>query len=124
MSSVPLDSSGDYWSSPIEDVYRGFDSVPPGLTTNEVAGRRDDSLHIGVRESSSRHLLFRQFRSPIILLLVVAAILSIVLGEVVDATIVIGSLVLSGGFGYIVMIESLKRRWKSILVTSSPALTS
>ena len=45
-------------------------------------------------------LLVRQFRSPIILILLGAALLSMVLGETVDAVIVISIVALSGALGF------------------------
>ena len=101
MSRSSLDEMTDYWSLPIAEVYRLTDSSEVGLSSAEADLRHDDSVRLGVHESSSVHLLVRQFRSPIILLLVVAAVLSMALGEVVDATIVIGILVLSGGLGFV-----------------------
>ena len=91
----------DYWSLPLDEVLRLTESTVDGISSVEARARRDDSARLGIRESSNAHLLARQFRSPIILLLVVAAILSMALGEVVDATIVIGILVLSGGLGFV-----------------------
>jgi len=91
----------DYWSLPLDEVLRLTESTVDGISSVEARARRDDSARLGIRESSNAHLLARQFRSPIILLLVVAAVLSMALGEVVDATIVIGILVLSGGLGFV-----------------------
>jgi Mg2+-importing ATPase len=45
-------------------------------------------------------LLVRQFRSPIILILLLAAALSMVLGEMIDAAIVIAIVMVSGILGY------------------------
>lgn len=46
-------------------------------------------------------LLVRQFRSPIIVLLMASAALSFVLGEVVDSLIIIGIIALSGMLGFV-----------------------
>jgi Mg2+-importing ATPase len=101
VSNVTFDSTADYWSVPVETLLRRLDSTIRGLSSEQASGRRRDSERIETRESSDLHLLARQFRSPIILLLAVAAILSMALGEVVDASIVIGILLLSGGLGFL-----------------------
>lgn len=101
MDSGVIDQSADYWSIPIDQLFGSLGSKPSGLGADQVSIRRRESLQLGLKESKGIHLLARQFRSPIILLLVVAAVLSMALGEVVDASIVIGILVLSGGLGFV-----------------------
>ena len=98
---MPDGATTDYWSLPMDRVLRLVGSTTNGLSSGEAERRRDDSLRLGIHESSNAHLLARQFRNPIIVLLVVAAVLSMALGEVVDAVIVIGILLLSGGLGFV-----------------------
>ena len=78
-----------------------MESSEQGLTTPEAAERL---LHapgdIQSRRVTDLALLARQFRSPIILILLAAAILSMTLGEIVDAVIVITIVMVSGVLGF------------------------
>jgi len=91
----------DFWSVSLGELFDETESSESGLSSEEAALRRREEWNLGFRESTRMQLLVRQFRSPISLLLVVAAVLSMALGEVVDASIVIGILVMSGALGFV-----------------------
>ena len=77
------------------------DSSPGGLVGDEAARRASDAPPpLGRQKSTDLELLGRQFRSPILILLVVAAVLSQVLGETTDAVIITAIVVASGVLGF------------------------
>lgn len=94
MRSLALDAreGGTYWATPTADLIADYGTRPTGLTsreaherlarygTNSVA-RRDRFLALSV--------LLRQFRSPLVLILVFAAAMSVLVGERNDAIILI-----------------------------------
>jgi Mg2+-importing ATPase len=92
-----------FWSFPVERVAEGLDAGPGGLTFDEA--RRRLALygrnHLRLRKSSSAlKLLLAQFKSPLIIILLLAAVLSFFLGETVDAMIIVGIVLLSGLLGF------------------------
>jgi Mg2+-importing ATPase len=95
--------AGAFWSEPADAVVRQLASSPGGLTAVEATARRA-RLGANVPTSPTRggtlRLLVRQFASPIPLLLGIAAILSIGVGEVVDGGIILAILVVSGLLGF------------------------
>lgn len=92
-----------FWSLTVERVAEGLDAGPGGLTFEE-AGRRlalYGRNHLRLRKSSSAlKLLLAQFKSPLIIILLLAAVLSLFLGETVDAIIIVGIVLLSGLLGF------------------------
>ena len=85
------------------DALRALGSTPDGLSPAEAARRlaADGPNRIGGRRATDDvAILVRQFSSPIVLILVVATILSGVLGDATDATIIITIIALSGLLGF------------------------
>ena len=78
-------------------------SVPVGLSTMEAKTRLEKNGP-NILDSHSRNsawkLLFRQFESPIILILFAATIISIFLGEVTDGIIILAIIIPSGLLGF------------------------
>ena len=91
--------SPTYWNTPAADLLAQTESAPTGLGGAEAAKRL---LQYGPNALRARKrtdtftLLLRQFKSPIILILVFAAILSLVLKDRVDAGIILGIVLVSG----------------------------
>ncbi|QIP15120.1 magnesium-translocating P-type ATPase [Spirosoma aureum] len=92
------------FSSPTpEQLYHSLHSSPNGLTAREAAKcirTQRQQLHT---ESSFRRefkLLVRQFTNPLVLLLVVAVILSAMLGETSDMLIILAILLVTGFLGF------------------------
>ncbi|HSL69128.1 MAG TPA: HAD-IC family P-type ATPase, partial [Longimicrobiales bacterium] len=92
-----------YWSLPPDELLRRLESTPQGLTSAQAAERlrrfganqlRDE------RPLSRLRVLLRQLSSPLLLLLVFAAIVAAATGELADATIVLTILCASALIGY------------------------
>jgi Mg2+-importing ATPase len=92
-----------FWNSTVERVVEGLDASPGGLTSEEVRQRLAlyGRNHLKLRKrSSALRLLLAQFKSPLIIILLLAAVLSFFLGENVDALIIVGIVLLSGLLGF------------------------
>ncbi len=93
----------DYWSIDLSELFVRVKSTRAGLSTEEAARRLRQygpNLLKGQRELSRLSVLWNQFRSPLLLLLVFAAIASAFTGEFVDAGVVLLILAASAGIGY------------------------
>jgi Mg2+-importing ATPase len=93
----PPASDAAYWSKPAEALFDDLKSGPDGLSPDEAARRL--AAHgrnmIGTRRSASAlGALARQFRSPLVLILIFAAVVSGFVGEGSEAAI-IGAIVLA-----------------------------
>ena len=92
-------TSPTFWNTPATDLLSQIDTTPKGLRSAEAAKRL---LQYGPNTLRARKrtdtftLLFRQFKSPIILILIFAAILALVLKDRVDAGIILGIVLVSG----------------------------
>jgi Mg2+-importing ATPase len=91
-----------YWSQPPEDLLRALGSSPAGLSEQEAGLRLRQygpNTLTARRRTSALRLLLGQLRTPLVLILLFAAAVSAVVGEWVDAsvilTIVLGSSLLS-----------------------------
>jgi P-type Mg2+ transporter len=92
-----------FWNSPVERVVEGLDASPGGLTSEEARRRLAiyGRNHLKLRKrASALKLLLAQFKSPLIIILLLAAVLSFFLGEIVDAIIIVGIVLLSGLLGF------------------------
>lgn len=92
-----------FWSVPQGDVLRRLDSSSDGLT-GAVAERRlgevgPNRLHDRPRAKTA-WLLVRQFASPIVLLLIGAALLSWLVHDSTDARVILGIVIASGLLGF------------------------
>ncbi|QLE49198.1 magnesium-translocating P-type ATPase [Nostoc sp. C057] len=92
-----------FWSLPAEQVLDQLKSSPQGLSRQEAQQRLTqygaNSLK-QKRQSSTLLLLLNQFKSPIILILMAAAILSSFLGDVIDTIIILTIVLISGLLGF------------------------
>lgn len=86
-----------------EAVLARLESDTGGLTTAEADRRRTVAGPNAVRTHRARWgtLLFRQLRSPLLLLLTAAAVASYFLGQRTDAVIIVAILALSVGLGFV-----------------------
>jgi P-type Mg2+ transporter len=91
----------NFWTYQADDLFLKLNSNRNGLNEEEAA----DRLSRQSTKQSNRHptitLLVRQYKNPIILLLVFAAAVSGILQEYSDGIIIIGVLVLMGLFTFI-----------------------
>ncbi len=82
----------DYWSLKADQLLGALHASPGGLSQDEAESRLQqfglNSLKAG-GQATAAGLLWNQFKSPLVLILVVAAIISAVAGEWPDAAIVL-----------------------------------
>ncbi len=92
-----------YWSLTAADVARGLGTTLEGLTSAEAVRRLEQRGANELREQralSRMRVLWNQLRSPLLLLLILAALASAATGEWVDAVIVLIIVTASVGIGY------------------------
>lgn len=91
------------WSSTVEELTQQLRTSPAGLSSAEAAARLREhgrnALHAETGHSRWT-VLWNQLRSPLLLLLVVAAGVSILTGELGDASIVLAIIVATVVIGY------------------------
>ncbi len=101
---VALDTNMNaYWAQSADEVARSLGTTLAGLSSDEAAARlwSYGPNEIRARRAATRlRVLWRQVRSPLVLLLVFAAAASIASGEWVDASMVAAILAASIGIGY------------------------
>lgn len=87
----------------LDEVFEKLRSTPNGLSSEEASKRLEEYgfNEIVVEKKVSPWMIFLgQFKSPLIILLLVATGLSMVIGELVDATIIIAVVVASAVLGF------------------------
>lgn len=100
----PTRAVNAYWALTPDEVARGLRATIDGLTSVEAQHRLAayGRNEITARPAATRaRVLWRQLRSPLVLLLVFAAIASVVSGEWADAAMVGAILGASIGIGYV-----------------------
>jgi Mg2+-importing ATPase len=93
-----------YWSRDAGDLLATLGSGATGLPAAEAAARRVALGGNGVGESARRRglrLLLRQFESPLVLVLIVAASVSLALREFIDAAIILAIVLGSALIGFV-----------------------
>jgi Mg2+-importing ATPase len=96
-------SPSQFWSIPADEVMRTLGTSERGLASSEAANRRATHGPNAIRphrNTGTFTLLIRQFNSPIILILIVAAVLSLFLSDSVDAIIIMAIVFASGLLGF------------------------
>lgn len=86
------------------DALRATESTPTGLSADEAARRLAEhgpNRLPGTRVPSALQLFLRQFRSPLIYLLLAAAIVSLAVGDATDAAFILAILVANAAIGAI-----------------------
>lgn len=92
----------DRWALPIDDLLRELDTGRAGLSSAEAAARLPK--HDPTRRISAPDwwpMLLRQFRSPMVLILAVATVISMLLGNVVEGLLIVAMIVISGLLGFV-----------------------
>ncbi|MES2267508.1 MAG: magnesium-translocating P-type ATPase [Bacteroidota bacterium] len=100
---VPQSPDKCFWHFPIGDAYQQFSSGENGLSIIDAAKnlRKYGPNLIAAKVNNSAVFLFlSQFRSPITILLMVAAVLSAVLGDVADTVIIFLIVLISSILGF------------------------
>jgi P-type Mg2+ transporter len=98
----PTPTPAPYWSLEPAELLVRLGSTPDGLTSSQAEQRQRElgRNELSARQGLSRlRALYRQLESPLLLLLVVAAVLSAATGEWIDAGIVIAIVATSVGIG-------------------------
>lgn len=114
-------SGGDLkpWSQPVEAVAVQLGANErEGLGPSEVADRRRvfgiNAMEAGQKTSAFRRFL-NQFKSPVVIILIVATVVSALLGEVADAIAIVSIVMLNAFIGYFqeakaeAAVEALKK---------------
>src|SRR3990172_9197677 len=92
-----------FWSQPAEELLDQLGSGAGGLTNIEAKRRlrlRGPNRLRVTNKTDALTLLLAQFKSPLILILLGAAVLSFFLNEPVDALIIIAIVLLSSALGF------------------------
>lgn len=99
-----MDYIKQFWTLPQAELFHRLNSSSGGLTEAEAKKRLDLQRKSGkIREPWKQDLLLflSQFKSPLVLLLVFAVVLSIVLGEYSDSVIIFVVLLITGILGFV-----------------------
>ena len=92
----------DEWSLNEHELFAALRSTSEGLTTHDSATRlREAAPALGLRRTSAIRLLLRQFSNPTILILIGTAAIAAALGQIVESSIVITIVVVSGLLGFV-----------------------
>ncbi|NTU93371.1 MAG: magnesium-translocating P-type ATPase [Chlorobiaceae bacterium] len=100
----PFDTPSGYWNTPAPELMQVLRSSKEGLSPEEAAARL---THFGANslQESRRHallpLFLERFKSPLLLILIIAAAVSVMLRDWVDAVMVLGIVMLSAVLGTI-----------------------
>ncbi|HAZ28604.1 MAG TPA: ATPase [Candidatus Magasanikbacteria bacterium] len=82
----------DFYASSISQLFRDFQTSKNGLTTEEATKRRTmhgaNVLPPSHEATTQVRIFFDQFRSPLIIVLVLAGVVSALLGEMVDMVVI------------------------------------
>ena len=95
--------SPSFWNLPAEQVLQQIESNPQGLSSQEARKRLIQYGANSLKQKQQNNTLFlllNQFKSPIILILIAAAILSGFLGDTIDTIIILSIVLISGLLGF------------------------
>ena len=98
------DKDTKWWSLSPEETFEKLSSKKSGLSSDEAKKRLSTTgaNEIAAKNKISAFSIFlEQFKNWLMAVLIVAAIISVVLGEHIDAIVIIAFVVLSGVFGFI-----------------------
>ena len=88
-----------FWSAPLSELFQQLQTTSKGLTSDEAVKRFTRYVKPKKR-SDALTLLFAQFKSPVILILIFAAGLSFFLGDPVNALIILVIIFVSSLLGF------------------------
>lgn len=98
-----IQSSPAFWSVPAPELLLQLESSPQGLTSDQAKQRikqYGSNILKPRKRSDIPYLLFVQFKSPLILILIFAAVLSSALMDPVNTLIILGIIFLSSFLGF------------------------
>jgi P-type Ca2+ transporter type 2C len=106
----------------IDNALQRLETKATGIT-DEEAGRRRIKYGINemeVKKKASKIFIFlNQFRSPLIYILAVAAIVSFVVGHAIDAFVILGILILNAAIGFFQETQA-EKSMQALLELASP----
>ena len=94
----------DYWSLPTEQLFSTLHASKDGLQQADAEGRLKQygpNTISAQKQATALRVLLRQFKSPLVLILIFAAIVSGVVGEWIDASIVLAIVLGSSILGFV-----------------------
>ncbi|MCK6692844.1 MAG: HAD-IC family P-type ATPase, partial [Thermoanaerobaculia bacterium] len=97
-------STAPYWSRSVHELFAELNSAASGLSGKEAALRLRTYGHNRLESAAlvqPLRLFARQFKSPLVLILVFASVISMITGEWVDAIIVLTIVLASALLGFI-----------------------
>jgi len=97
------DTDNSFWDLSVDDAYRKIAASSKGLEDSEVARRLKQYGPNTLKNNANTSMLMlflSQFKSPITILLIVAAILSAGLGDLSDTVIILCIIILSSLLGF------------------------
>jgi Mg2+-importing ATPase len=92
-----------FWSVASEEILKKLDTGTSGISDHEAVKRIElfgPNILKSKKKTDPLTLMISQFKSPIILILIFAAILSIFLGDTTDALIILIIILISGILGF------------------------
>ncbi len=98
-----MSDAWSFWSRPSAEVMQQLETIPQGLSGDEARRRHVCDAHLLLKPKSrlsTYQLLFRQFTSPIILILLGAAGLAFFLADRTDTAIILMIVLVSGLLGF------------------------
>lgn len=102
-NSLTMSQPFTFWNRSPAEVLQQLETVPQGLSGDEARRRHLRDAHLLLKPKSrlsTCELLFRQFTSPIILILLVAAGLAFFLADQSDTAIILMIVLVSGLLGF------------------------
>ena len=103
MNQEPSPASS-YWSRTPEDLFAALQSSKEGLgsaTAQEHLNKFGRNELQGHKKTAPLLLLLSQFKSPLVLILVFAALISVITGEWIDASIILAIVIASAVLGFV-----------------------
>jgi Mg2+-importing ATPase len=91
------------WSIPINEIYKHLDSSEKGLSHIQADEKLKKYGKNEIEKRERRHwieILFSQFTSPLIFILVIASVISYFLGDKIDAIVIIGIVLVNAILGF------------------------
>ncbi len=98
-----METPSAFWSQSVDEIEAALSATPAGLTSAEAQARLvrfGPNAIVARRRTGTVRLLVRQFTSPIVLILIAAAVLSAFLKDVPDAFIILAIVLVSGLLGF------------------------
>lgn len=103
--------SRKYWSMPNSDVLEQLESTENGLKPNQAQERlsRFGANEIGKKKVRTGLFIFlSQFKNPLVLILLVASIISTLVGEIMNGLIILVIVTINGALGFLQEYRSEK----------------